>query len=445
MKLFPSALVFVAAVCSVFFATTLNPANAPRAVPVVWHVSTVGEDLFTCGPVYAPCKTIDYTVNSRDVVAGDTVQVHAGTHVYTSSIILGKSGAAGAPIVLTGALDGPARIEYTYADLDTVNPATDACDNTSITSPTFNRAIKVGAGRDHWVIRDLEIVGGIVVQGSGVAVPQSEEQDPHDNTLPGQGTYDPIAADALYDQLGIDPSEGIQILHNDLSWIGIYLWAADKAVVDSNTVHDINCWSGGGVRAVKFTHKALIRSNTIQDIAGPANHYMGEGIRLGSGSSYNTVESNSIQRLGGNRTRSGGRGITTDVHSNWNVLQRNTVIAADYGVSEQEGSRGNRWVFNQVGSSRTTNYHFGYGQVGESHWPDSYALVECNASTGAPTDLLIQSIKGYTFRKNQFALVSLTDSWKKQWPKNGNTWDGSAKPPLNKPAINSTASYAQCN
>jgi hypothetical protein len=68
---------YVAALCLL---GGLAPTLSGRALATTtWYVAPTGNDSATCGPVSSPCKTIQYTVDTR-ASGGDTLFIGAGTY-----------------------------------------------------------------------------------------------------------------------------------------------------------------------------------------------------------------------------------------------------------------------------------------------------------------------------------------------------------------------------
>lgn len=376
------------------------------AQETTFHVAASGSDAAP-GTAESPFRTVQKAV----VVArpGDTILVHAGE--YNGSIVISTSGQSLRPITLRGAGDGEATLRASL-------PRRSCAE----TDPARDRTLEILNGSDHWVIRDLTILGGIYVSGNDLRILSDNVRN---RSLPGRGLYHPDAARTTIESLGGDPADGIQILENRIRERGVYVAAARDGRIEGNEIHDIDCGIGAAVWLNRFSDGWTIRRNHIHDIAASTQHYMSEGIRLGGASMYNTIEDNTIERAMGS-----GRGIATDVHAGWNVIRRNRVQAAEQGFSEQSGGWGNQWLENVAEDNRRFGFNI-YGQSNglfDSETP-AYLEVRCNLSTGTPAGLSIGSLTRSTFNDNDFGTVALTEQMRDQWGVKGNTWNGGQDPP----------------
>ncbi len=381
-----------------------------------YHVSTAGSN-GNPGTQSQPFRTIQRAVDAA--APGDSLVVHAG--VYSEVVVIKTSGRAGQPIRLLSAGDGEAVIRPFLPPR--------SC---SASSPTRDRAIQILGGQDHWTIRGLTIVGGILVSGSNSS---SLDAYIRDRTLPGRGSYDPAAAATLLPQLGVDPADDIRITENRITGRGILTNAARYGRVRANEVFDIDCGTGAGIWISRFSDGWVVRDNYVHHIPASEHHPMSEGIRQGSSSDYNLIQNNLVEDLGGS-----GRGITSDTFSSWNVMRYNTVRRADQGLNEQSAGWGNQWLNNRTESNR----RFGMNISGSDRHktePDervpAKVVVRCTVATGnGNSDLNIGAVQEATFATNAFPLVDLNPRLEAYWREAGNTWDSLSTPPPKKPPQN---------
>jgi hypothetical protein len=408
-----------ALVAGLFISGSLSPPEL-AAQGATYHVSESGSDTGS-GTLDQPFRTVQKAVSEAD--AGDTLLIHGGT--YSGAIKISRSGEPGRPIVLRGAGDGPAVLTASFPD--------EPC---SATAPTFKRTVQIWDGHDHWTIEGLVIDGGILIAGTKFNRLQAHLRD---RSLPGRGSYDPVAARRTLESLGSDPAEGVRILRNRIRGRGIFVTAGRDGRIEANQIHDVECGTGAAIWLVRFSDGWTIRGNHIHDVAASDHHWMSEGIRLGAASMYNRVESNTVERLSGP-----GRGIATDVNAGWNLIRGNRVSQADTGFSEQAGGWGNQYIENVA----TDNRRFGF-RIGRDHdAPDrdrqvpAFLQMRCNRSTNNPVALSIGSVREAVFEDNDFRRVKLSRNVRRAWNRVRNRWDGDSAPPSESPPIKSCSSTA---
>lgn len=390
------------------------PPSTPRAL----HVATTGSDA-NPGTGQLPLRTVRYAV---DVVsAGDTILIHGG--VYDGIILVRSSGTEARPIVMQPAGDGPVTLQAT------LSPTSCAA-----SAPTRDRTLQILSGTDHWIVRDLTIVGGVMISGTAT---NSLDDEVWDLTLPGRSTYQPESSATLLESLGSDPAEGIQLLGNKIRGRGIQATATRFGRILANEVSAVDCGTGAGILLSRFSDGWTIRDNFVHHNALSVEHPMEEGIRISAASNYNLIEENLIEDLVGR-----GRGVTTDVHAGWNVFRRNVTRRSAMGFNQQTGGSGNQWLENTAESNRD----FGFNIDGKDHTkprPDDAVPAQVsmrgNCSFDNPYDLNVGAVQTSTFSANAFRSLRLSDNARSYWTSAGNTYDGSSAPPPEHPDT-----YAPC-
>ncbi len=377
------------------------------------HVALNGYDT-SAGTAERPLRTVQRAVDLAS--PGREILIHAGT--YDERVEITRSGTQDRPVVLRSAGDGPAILRASLAPRSCAS-----------LDPARDRTLSITGGSDHWVIRDLTIVGGIFVSGTNVGDPLK----PHlrNRGIPGRGARDAEGARSTLGRLGSDGADGMRIVGNDLRGRGIYGIAARYGVVEDNEIHDVACGTGGGVWLGRFSDGWIIRDNRIHDLAASTEHFMSEGVRLSGGSNYNTIEDNLVEDVA-----SPGRGIATDVNSSWNLIRRNRVARAEIGFSEQLGGWGNEWSENVSEDNSRAGfgiYTKGESDPGPSDSAPSQLVVRCNASRREGVSLTIGAVQRTSFQDNEFSSVSLSAPLHGYWTSAGNTWEGLAGPPPENP------------
>jgi len=365
---------------------------------------------------------------------GDVIALHTGT--YVGQILIRHSGTATAPITIRPAGDGPVTV--------TSSSPAPAC---NAMSPVVFRTFRILDGNDYWTIQGLRIVDGIWVSGLNGTVPVAWLKDQFRSgdwqtrrSLPGRGSYDPVAARGIYPALSakvgapLDPAEGIRIVDNDISGRGVQIILARGGELGGNSIHDIDCGTGPAVWVNSYTDFWHVHDNTVTNVAASTyRHYMQEGIRTGSASAYNVVEDNLISDLPGD-----GRGITTDIDASWNTFSHNTVARAEIGFNDQASGWGNHWLFNSVDEARGTGFAFrGVDAkfVKPSLNSSTYrAYVECNRISRSTVSMTAGALIESTFVNNYFSRVGLGSNLANYWTSAGNIWNGSSAVPPQTPA-----------
>jgi hypothetical protein len=338
--------------------------------------------------------------------------VHAGT--YDGIVRITRSGRPDAPIVLMGAGDGPARITATLPPL--------GCDGTA---PSDDRTLQIVNGADDWTIRDLAVVGGILVRGDFA---QRKLADPMNRELPGRGARpDSAASERLLDQLGVNATDRIRLLDLDLSGRGFYAVASRHGQLLDSHVHDLDCGVGAAVLLARYSDFWTVRGNDVRNMAASAKHWMSEGIRLGASSSYNLIEDNVVEHMNGP-----GRGITADVGSSWNVFRNNRVSDTAVNYSEQLGGWGNQYVFNTSSDARNVGfmvYEKGNKDSGPASGTPRFLLFQCNDSRNDPVAFRAGGLSDSAVLDNNFPRAQLGGNLRRYWSSAQNQWKGNASAP----------------
>jgi hypothetical protein len=396
----------------------------------MYHVAPDGSDR-NPGTAADPFRTIQRAVDA--VAAGDTIRVHAGT--YEEEVHIRRSGGPGRPIVLTSAGDGDVTV--------TSRQPPQSC---SSRTPTRDRTLQVLDGSDHWVIRDLTIVNGVLI--SGPRNGRRVDREALNKSLPGRGDHaDPEAARRTLESLGVDAADSIEVLHNVLRGRGIYTYLARFGVIQDNDISGVDCGTGPGILLSRFSDFWLVKDNHVHEMQPADTHFINEGIRHSNGSMYNVTEGNLVEDVLGK-----GRGITTDVNASWNVIRNNVVRRAAQGYSEQAGGWGNKWLNNLAEDNRKFGYNiYTRGQEEEPRLaldrlrPDAavpaFLEVRCNRSTGSPVDLNIGAVRQSVFDQNYFKRIQISPKALRTWAGDGNRWEGSSASPPSSP---STDGYSAC-
>ena len=370
--------------------------------------------------------------------AGDTIRVHGGT--YSGQIRISHSGTASGRITLTAAGDGAVNL--------VTNFPRPSCGSTG---PTSSRTIDIRNGADYWTISNLNIIGGIFVAGVGAGDAHHYLANlvaKHDyktrRAIPGRGSRDPAAArnaiSYVDSRVGarLDPSDGLSIVNNTITQRGVHVNMGRYGVLDRNTIHAIDCGTGPGVWINTFSDGWKVTNNHVYDVAPSTyKHYMQEGIRFGTASDYNLITGNLVENLSGD-----GRAMTTDVDASWNTFTGNTARNVNIAFNDQMSGWGNEWSRNTASGFRDTGFNF-RGMDSPLKLPslDSstyLAKVSCNKSSGGPADMYAGALKSSTFSSNAFGTVKLSGNLQKYWSSQGNTWNGSSKPPALHPATASS-------
>jgi hypothetical protein len=344
--------------------------------------------------------------------------VHAGT--YSEQIHIRRSGTEALPITLTPAGDGTVTIDPSLPDPD---PGCTAV------VPTRDRAIEIVDGTDYWTLKNLTIVGGILISAD---FPSGFDGDLiYDRTLPGRGLYDPAGAETTLPSLGVDPADGIKILNDRVTRRGINVIGGRFGRIAGNDIGDTICGSGAVILFSRFSDFWTVRNNFVHDTPVHLKHWMSEGIRVSAASNYNLVELNTVEDMAGQ-----GRGITTDGNAGWNVIRDNTVRRALHGYNEQTGGWGNQWTGNRSESNLISGYAV---NIKDEYflWPDDgsprFMQMRCNVSVANPTDLTVGLIRDSVFEGHDFAVVQLGVNLRPLWGALANLWEGSPEAPAPDP------------
>lgn len=419
----------------VFAAGTTATASIPeggRLDGAIIHVATTGSDA-NPGTAAKPLRTIQKAVDRSG--PGAKILVHKGT--YNQQISITHSGTARAPITLTAAGDGPVK-------LTSVQPATKC----SSMKPTSDRTILVKGGADYWTISGLQIHNGVYINGGGgfdaftwtdSLVDKRNWQERR--RVPGTSTNDPEVSKGaiayVESKIGrtLNPADGIQLIGNTVTGRGIHATLARSGLIQDNTITRVDCGTGPGIWVLTFSTFWRITGNDVSHIADAStNHYMQEGIRLGTSSNYNRIDNNYVHDLGDD-----GRGFATDVDASFNIFENNLVRDVPVGYNDEMSGWGNVWRNNRA--DRYTTIAFGFRMkdreltLPSKDTSTHYSIVTNNVATNPKGStaygLGIGAIAGSTFSGNRLGRVVLGKYLKGYWAKQGNTWNGTTRPPSN--------------
>ena len=405
-------------------------AAAPAAAGgATLDVATTGSDA-NSGTADAPLRTVQEAIDRA--TPGTTIRLHKGT--YSQELEIRSSGSAGAPITVTAAGDGPVTV--------TSAQAPDGC---GARQPSSRRTINVSGGADYWTFTGLTIVNGVYINGEGTGktyawhagLAKKGQWEPR-RKVPGTSKNDPVAAKGAVPYLAnllhadLDPSEHIEFIGNTMTGRGIYATLANYGVVKDNTITNILCGTGPGVWVMNFSNFWEVSGNDISKIAASTwKHYMQEGIRFGSAANYNRIVGNTVHDLPGD-----GRAFNTDVDGSFNLFQNNIATNVAIGFNDQMAGWGNTWVGNRASKYRT--YCFGFRlkdatlrtpSLNSSTNMSTISNNTCSSPVSGAPALGIGAVMKSSFNANTFPKVMLGTYVPGYWAKQGNTWNGSSKPP----------------
>lgn len=388
-------------------------------VATAWHVATSGSDN-NAGTSAKPFRSVQKAVNVAK--PGDTILVHGGTYSGVLTIDR-RSNPSAAPIVIRAAGDGTPTLTASFPKL--------SCGGSS---PTSNRTVKILRGSDYWTLDGLTIVNGVWIAGENAG--SVSDADVRNRNLPGRKSYDPTAARNALPVLGVNPADGIRILNSRVVGRGIHSTAGRFGEIRNSVISNIDCGVGAAIWLNTFSDLWTLAGNHVHHVAASEKHWMSEGIRLGRASSYATITGNLVEDLAGL-----GRGFATDVNASWNTIRGNRAERTEIGFSQQAGGWGNKWQANVSEANRNFGYAV-YTKSAQSSRPDDStpALldVSCNQSVGEKLALRIGGVRDSKFQSNRFSTVKLSDAVRNYWGAEGNTWNGSSKPPSTNPPIVTT-------
>lgn len=364
----------------------------------------------------------------KNATAGDTIRLTPGT--YSGVLNIKRSGTASAPITLTSAGGGPVNL--------TAPLKMPSC---RASSPDPNRTIKFTGGASYWNITGLNIRGGIMIMGGNAGnvrkwLNQHSSDYKARRAVPGRGSYSPsgILASTPYLQNAVKatlrPSIGIKITNNVMTLKGIHSAMNKNGVIAGNQISGVACGVGPGVWLGTFSDGWQVTGNTIHDIAPSSwKHYMQEGIRVGGSSAYNVISNNNVYNLPGD-----GRAFTTDEDGSWNTFTGNTASNVAIGFNDQMSGWGNQWTKNRVNGFRTAAFSFRMMDArlaAPSLNSSTYkSVVSCNTATGGNVVFQAGAMIQSSVRSNAFnGTVQLSSNLRGYWSAQGNSWDGSSRPP----------------
>lgn len=417
-------------------ASAVQPSIAAPTVPVAHGATSTA--LGPSAGVSARTIAVTNAAQLQNAINGASPgdQIHLAPGTYSGPFSAQKSGTSAAPITVS-APQGGVKL--------TAKLPMPSC---GATGPDTNRTLSFTQGASHWVVRGLQIEGGISIASKNADAAQkwmSSRVAAGDwqgrRAVPGRATYDPAAARKAVAFLSkvtgqtIVPSENIQLIANTVTKKGVFGRMARYGVLDGNTITDVACGTGPAVWFPNFSDGWVIKNNTISRVApSSASHYMQEGIRIGSASDYNVITKNVVRDLG-----TGGRAFTTDVDASWNTFSYNTADGIDIGFNDQQSGWGNTWDHNAVKNFRTAGFSFrmkdGSLPVPSKDTSTYLAKVTCNVASGSGVSLQAGALIASTFRSNSFSLVDINPRLAGYWSKQGNSYDGSSSAPSQRPKI----------
>lgn len=425
-RLFGRSTARLAAVGSVVAATALAVSAPGGALLATASASGGGQIVVSPGS-----GTLQKAMDAAG--PGTTLRLHGGT--YNGAVSAHRSGTASAPITIEPYGDGAVTVTASL-------PAP----NCKRTSPDPNRTFRFDNGVDYWTISNLRIIGGVWVSARNGGSAQHYVSRSFDagtwqerRSIPGRGSYDPVAAKNAIAELSrrtgssIDPADGIKIVNNDISSRGIHTIAARYGTISGNEIHNTVCGIGPGVWINTYSDGWAVANNYIHDITpspAPIHHYMYEGVRLGSASSYNRVEFNRVAGIA-----SDGRAFNTDVDASWNTFSHNNAAGVAIGYNDQASGWGNEWSNNAVDNPRAAGFSFRMKDANlakPSMNTSTYkSVVTCNHVSGSGVAMQAGALIQSTFKSNYFGTVQLANNLQRYWGAEGNTWNGSkAVPPV---------------
>ncbi|MFZ1373988.1 MAG: right-handed parallel beta-helix repeat-containing protein [Nostocoides sp.] len=418
-----------ALICVPLTVAGIQSTTATASAGTTLDVATTGKDT-NAGTSAAPLKTVQAAINKAK--PGTTIRIHKGT--YNQQLIIRKSGTASAPITVLPAGDGP-------VTLTSDQPAED-CD---ARQPSPRRTILMQAGSDHWTFQGLAIHNGVYINGGGAYELYTWHDDLVDDRIweprravPGSSSYNPTAARGAVAYMegvlgrGLNPAEGNKFIGNQLTGRGIHVAFGIGGVIKDNTITAVTCGTGPGVWLITFSNFWQISGNDVSHIADSGDtHFMQEGIRLGTASNYNLISRNTVHDLGDD-----GRGIATDVDASFNTFEYNTVTNVPIGYNDEMSGWGNIWRNNTVSNFKILGFGFRMKdrvlKVPSKDTSTHYSVVSNNIAKDGrrgAAGLSIGAIAGSKFSGNTFGKINLGTYVAGYWAKQGNTWNGTTKPP----------------
>jgi hypothetical protein len=360
---------------------------------------------------------------------GTTISLNSGT--YFGGLTIRKSGTQAQPIVLQPAGNGPVTLSS--------NLTMPSC---NASSPDTDRTVEFGNGASYWTLQGLNIVGGIDIYGGNSLAAhlwfsnllKSGDWQTR-RAVPGRGTNDPIAAQNAVAYVGnqigtaLTPADGIQILNDVITRVGIHVSMGRYGVISRTQITDIACGTGPGVWFGTYSDGWTIDNNTVSNIASSTfKHYMQEGIRIDGASSYNLIEDNTVSDLPGD-----GRAFTTDQDGSYNTFVHNIAQNVSIGFNDEMSGWGNDWEYNTVTGYRAAGFAFrmmdGPLLTPSMNSSTYQSTIRCNSASGTGDDLKVGASKSSGFASNMFQSIAMGKNIRSYWGSQGNTWDGSSTVP----------------
>ncbi len=392
----------------------------------------------------APTVTVSTESQLQSAVAnakpGTVIGLNAGT--YSGVLTIKNSGTAAAPIVMRPV--GNASVTLT---------ASLKMPSCGATGPDANRTIRMTKGASYWSFLGLNIRGGALISSYGARYAQnwfSGRVKAKDwaarRAVPGRGSNDPAAGRSALAYVSkitghtIKPSTGVTFINNTITVKGIMARASVSGTIAGNTITNIACGTSPAIWLATFSDYWRVTGNDVSRVAhSTASHYMEEGIRLGNSSAYNIIQLNNVHDLAAQ-----GRAYATDQDSSFNLIRHNTASNVYIGYNDEMSGWGNRWYYNSV-----TNYtHAGFSmRMADGRFTSpsknsstNQVRVVCNSASGAQ-DFQAGGMMNGTIANNSFNDLFLGKNIRSYWAAQGNTWNGSTRPPAGK---TTTASLAGC-
>ena len=382
-----------------------------------------------------PLRTVTVSTQRQLVAAvaaaspGTTISLNRGT--YNGGLLIRTSGSRLHPIVIEPAGNGPVTL--------TANLPMPPC---NASSPDTNRTVLLTNGASYWTLRGLTINGGIYISGYNAlkahlwfASRINSRNWQARRAVPGRGTDNPAAArnaiPYLAKQIGarLRPSDGITIAHDVITRKGIQVTMGRYGRIQSTRITNIACGTGPGIWFGTYSDGWTISGNVVSRVANSTRaHYMQEGIRIDGASDYNVIENNVVFNLPGD-----GRAITTDQDASYDTFTHNRAQQVSIGFNDEMSGWGNQWTYNTVTGYRAVGFAFRMmdNRLRQPSMDTSTfrATVRCNSASGTGEDLQMGASRQSHFTSNAFQTIDLGKYLRSYWSGQGNTWNGSHRPP----------------
>ncbi|MDX6296643.1 MAG: hypothetical protein QOI51_500 [Nocardioidaceae bacterium] len=418
-------------------ATYLASTGALAAEGQARHSGTSPQDtsLNGVGSSAGPLRTVTVSTQKQLVAAvaaaspGTTISLNRGT--YDGGLLIRTSGTRLHPIVMKPAGNGPVTL--------TAHLPMPSC---NASSPDPNRTVRLTNGASYWTLRGLTVNGGIYISGDNVLKAHLWFASRIDSgnwqarrAVPGRGTDSPAAGrnaiPYLARQTGarLRPADGIRIVHDVITRKGIQVSMGRYGTIQNTRITNIACGTGPGIWFGTYSDGWTISGNAVSRVANSTRaHYMQEGIRIDGASDYNLIEHNVVFNLPGD-----GRAITTDQDASYNTITHNRARQVSVGFNDEMSGWGNSWTYNTVTGYRAVGFAFRMmdNRLRQPSMDTSTisATVRCNSASGTGDDLQMGASRQSHFTSNAFRTIALGKYLRLYWNGQGNTWNGSHRPP----------------